>query len=487
MPKLAREMSLETILHGDLHNGLHATGQSQGLFVSVSSDKRRYVVRKHVGDEEYTCVLCGTVQEVSIDDAISCAELISVAFANGDLSKLNELNDLKLPIAIESYSSSKRVTHCGKDKTLHEIALDVLNNPLLNQSAAQDQVKRVLDRKSLINKFLCPLDGNVIGQNKSLLDPSTPIKDIGPDQFADQYLHSTSDQCHSRDYKFRSLIIEMLERALALGCYSSEDVQRFKLLTEHMSRQSYNHLPGLDYQLVPSFVGDLYHYGNGDGIFERQNNSAKLNENAIAYIFSILTAARSQAVRLMQWQEIDFARGIWTIPIAHDKIKAPNRIRSIVLASGALALLELVKSEHGDCSPESYVFIPPRKGDTLNDAGFKSCVKQINAKRIAQGLEPYVDPNSLDKNNKARIISQHATARASFDTWAAEHEGQNMSFRQSVFELCLLHQNEDNCPYGRAYNRNELIDDRRVVMEAWNDFCLSECSELRAMAAKFKR
>ena len=287
-------------------------------------------MRKHVGDEEYTCVLCGTVQEVSIDDAISCAELISIAFANGDLSKLNEL---KLPVAIESYSSSKRVTHCGKDKTLREIALDVLNNPMLNQSAAQDQAKRVLDRKSLINKFLCPLDGNVIGQNKSLLDPSTPIKDIGPDQFAEQYFHSTSDQCHSRDYKFRSLIIEMLERALALGCYSSEDVQRFKLLTEHMSRQSYNHLPGLDYQLVPSFVCDLYHYGNGDGIFERQNNSAKLNENAIAYIFSILTAARSQAVRLMQWQEIDFARGIWTIPIAHDKIKEPNRIRSIVLSS----------------------------------------------------------------------------------------------------------------------------------------------------------
>ena len=128
---------------------------------------------------------------MSIDDAISCAELISVAFANGDLSKLNEL---KLPVAIESYSSSKRVTHCGKDKTLREIALDVLNNPMLNQSAAQDQAKRVLDRKSLINKFLCPLDGNVIGHNKSLLDPSTSIKDIGPDQFAEQYFHSTSDQ-----------------------------------------------------------------------------------------------------------------------------------------------------------------------------------------------------------------------------------------------------------------------------------------------------
>lgn len=484
MPKLAREMSLETILHGELHNGLHATGQSQGLFVSVSSDKRSYVVRKHVGDKEYTCALRGTVQEVSIDDAIACAELISEAFANGDLSKLNELK--LLPVAIESYSSSKRVTHCGKDKTLREITLDVLNNPMLNHSAAQDQAKRVLDRKSLINKFLCPLDGNVIGQNESLLDPSTPIKDIGPDQFAEQYFRSTSDHCYSRDYKLRSLIIEMLERALALGCYSSEDVQRFKLLTERMSRQSYNHLPGLDYQLVPSFVCDLYHYGNGDGIFKRPKSSVKLNENAIAYIFSILTAARSQAVRLMQWREIDFARGIWTIPIAHDKIKAPNRIRSIVLSSGALALLELVKSEHGDCSPESYVFIPPRNGDTLNDAGFKSCVKQINAKRIAQGLEPYVDPNSLDKNNKARIISQHATARASFDTWAAEHDGQNKSFRQSVFELCLLHQNEDNCPYGRAYNRNELIDDRRVVLEAWNDFCLSKCHELQAMAAKFK-
>lgn len=102
------------------------------------------------------------------------------------------------------------------------------------------------------------------------------------------------------------------------------------------------------------------------------------------------------------------------------------------------------------------------------------------------GLEPYLDYGARDKEQQPRIITQHATARACFATWAADREGINTSFRQSVIELCLLHQNEDNCPYGRAYNRNELIDDRRVVMEAWNDFCLSECPELQAMAAKFK-
>ena len=61
--------------------------------------------------------------------------------------------------------------------------------------------------------------------------------------------------------------------------------------------------------------------------------------SARACEFSILTATRSQAVRLAQWDEINLEKGTWIIPIEHDKVKAQNRDRTIFLSSQALDLL----------------------------------------------------------------------------------------------------------------------------------------------------
>lgn len=189
-----------------------------------------------------------------------------------------------------------------------------------------------------------------MGKQGLLLDPRRPIKDIPPEQFAEMYSISTREHRYSRDHKFKCLIIEVLERAFALGCYSLENLERFKLLTGRMSKASYQHLPGLNVERIPDLIADLWQYSTGSGIFARAKSNTGLNENALAYIFSILTVARSQAVRLLQWQEIDFARGIWDMNPAHDKIKLPNRVRSIVLSSGALAMLDLIKSR--PCSPK---------------------------------------------------------------------------------------------------------------------------------------
>ena len=481
MPKLAPDMSLDEILHRSFSNGVYAIGHYKGLCLQVNNDGRFYAVRKHVGDTDWLCVL-GPVTDMSLKSAIEIAKRIE-----GNL--IDETKSNGQPLADIRVYCSQRETHGGAGRTLYEVIKDVLENPELNHSAAQDQAKRALDRKSLINKFLCSLDSRkvVMGKQGLLLDPRRPIKDIPPEQFAEMYSISTREHRYSRDHNFKCLIIEVLERAFALGCYSLENLERFKLLTGQMSKASYQHLPGLNVERIPDLIADLWQYSTGSGIFARAKSNTGLNENALAYIFSILTVARSQAVRLLQWQEIDFARGIWDMNPAHDKIKLPNRVRSIVLSSGALAMLDLIKSRHEDCSPYAYVFVPPRKGAHLNDAGFKVCIRQINAKRIEHGLEPYLDYGARDKEQQPRIITQHATARACFATWAADREGINTSFRQSVIELCLLHQNPNIRPYGYAYNRSALIHDRRIVLEDWSDCCLSKCEELRALAAKTKQ
>ena len=69
-------------------------------------------------------------------------------------------------------------------------------------------------------------------------------------------------------------------------------------------------------------------------IYENGSISAK------AVAFSILTAARSQAVKAATWAEFDLDAGIWNIPASHDKIKTANRDRTIFLSTQAIALLE---------------------------------------------------------------------------------------------------------------------------------------------------
>ena len=69
------------------------------------------------------------------------------------------------------------------------------------------------------------------------------------------------------------------------------------------------------------------------------------------------------------------------------------------------------------------------------------------------------------------MITQHATARASFKTWASTGENRK-KFDSDAVELCMAHHLKDD--YNGAYNRATLEAERREVMEAWGLYCLSQ-------------
>ena len=71
------------------------------------------------------------------------------------------------------------------------------------------------------------------------------------------------------------------------------------------------------------------------------------------------------------------------------------------------------------------------------------------------------------------MITQHATARASFKTWASTGENRK-KFDADAVELCMAHQLKDD--YNGAYNRTTLVEERREVMEAWGRYCLSQAT-----------
>ena len=192
--------------------------------------------------------------------------------------------------------------------------------------------------------------------------------------------------------------------------------------------------------------------------------------SARACEFSILTATRSQAVRLAQWDEINLEKGTWIIPIEHDKVKAQNRDRTIFLSSQALDLLRnLIRF-----SESPYVFHSSH-GSHFSDAALTMFLRGVHEKRFAQDGIGWIDPVKSEKLGKLCVITLHGTSRSTFRTWAKDDElGNNRRLDQEAVELCLLHSKND--AYNGAYDRAPLAQERRLIMQAWGDYCESLCS-----------
>lgn len=210
-------------------------------------------------------------------------------------------------------------------------------------------------------------------------------------------------------------------------------------------RSTSSHYASLDYREIPDFINDL---------LELNTISSK------AYIFSILTATRSKAVRFLAWDQIDIKAKTWEIPLKNDKSKNPDSLRTIILSDQAISIL---KTMDHVCD---YVFYNRQKNH-LSDAIFAKCVKTINAKRIIQGRSLLIDKNSLTN----REITQHRTARASFKTWSKSFDFK-YRINDDAVELCLLHKRKD--PLNGAYDRSKLIEERREIMKIWGEFCFSK-------------
>lgn len=189
--------------------------------------------------------------------------------------------------------------------------------------------------------------------------------------------------------------------------------------------------------------------------------------SARATEFAILTCSRSKAVRLATWDEIDFENRIWTVPVDHDKIKSEGRDRRIFLSVQAIALLKTLPR-----FPGSNVIFPNLRCRPLSDAALTMFLRGMHEARFAEDGHGWVDPVTTKVNGNPAVITLHGTARASFRTWAKSDElGNNRRFDQEAVELCLLHSKRDT--YKGAYDRAYLEKERRLIMDAWGDYCWS--------------
>lgn len=215
-----------------------------------------------------------------------------------------------------------------------------------------------------------------------------------------------------------------------------------------------SHNAALDYREIPKLIKACFD---------------KHTVPAYELIFSILTASRSKAVRLMKWAEINYKDKSWTIPLENDKIKKEQANRTIYLSKAAIQLLKWIDKR------SEYVFVS-KLCKTYTDSVFKSVIYQLNEDHIRFNTPIFVDRSIIDpKTKKPAVITQHGTARASFKSWASADENAKKRYNVDAVEMCMLHERKD--PLKGAYDRTKHVSERRRIMEDWGNYCVSLISD----------
>jgi integrase len=190
------------------------------------------------------------------------------------------------------------------------------------------------------------------------------------------------------------------------------------LLAKGAKKTPIEHYKALPYLDLPAFMTKLRAI---EGILARSLE------------FLILTAARTDEVRLSRWSEIDLAGRVWVIPAA--RMKA-GRERRVPLSGRAVEILQSL--------PRHSPYIFPGRGSA-----------------VAPNMMLWLLKEKMD------VPATVHGFRSTFADWCAEQT----DFPSEVREMALAHAVGDRVE--AAYRRGDLFEKRRQLAEVWSDFCAS--------------
>jgi integrase len=286
-------------------------------------------------------------------------------------------------------------------------------------SAGWRGVKQLTEWNSTLTRFAYPVIGSLPVQ---AIDVALVMRVLEP-------IWTVKPETASR---VRQRIEAILGWATARGFRSGDNPARWRdhlanLLPAPSKVAPTEHHPALPYPEIASFITEL-----------QQQESI----GARALEFAILTAARAGEVLGAKWGEINLAERLWTISGARMKEGKEHRVP---LSASAMAILKMQEIRLGD-----YVF-PGRNGSS--PLGKTTVFKLL--RRMGRGA-----------------LTMHGF-RSTFRDWCAERT----NFPREVAELALAH--SVGSEVERAYQRGDLFQKRRQIMDAWARFCTAP-----AMAGK---
>jgi len=182
--------------------------------------------------------------------------------------------------------------------------------------------------------------------------------------------------------------------------------------------------------------------------FARLRQSASMS--ALALEFAILTGARISEALKAEWREVDHDRAVWTIPPERMKRTLPH---AVPLAARAAAILTALHEHRGR---GKLVFLGARPGSSLSRATLLDLSYRVSG-------------------GKASCHGWRSTLRS----WMAD-----AGVEFELAEAALAHSKGGVV---EAYQRSNLIERRRPVMERWARFLSGEepaTAEVTPLAAR---
>jgi integrase len=206
------------------------------------------------------------------------------------------------------------------------------------------------------------------------------------------------------------------------------DGVKFGLNKQPRIRQHYKALP---YNEIGKFWNRL----------ESKNSNKTAN---LAFKFLILTASRLSEVLNAEWSEIDFQTSIWTKPAERMKNAREHRVP---LGVHQLAILNKLNKTQAQ---SKFIFYDDLKRDVLPKAIFFRILRSLNFDITTHGF------------------------RSTFRDWAAES---SLNFSNEACEIALAHSIKDTTE--SAYRRGDLLEKRRLLMNAWADFVIASSTSAK--------
>jgi integrase len=237
--------------------------------------------------------------------------------------------------------------------------------------------------------------------------------------------------------RVRGRIEAVLDYAQARGWRGLENPARWrghvaKMLPERSKVAQVQHHAAIAWKDVAGFVGSLR---------SRDATAARALE------FTILTAARTSEVLGARWAEVDRKAAIWTVPGARMKAGREHRVplsAAAVTVLDGMAKLRPDDDTHG----AAYIFPGNRDGRPLSQMAMLMLLRRM----------------------KRDDLTAHGF-RSTFRDWCAEAT----TFPHEMAEIALAHTVGDKVE--AAYRRGDMIEKRRVMMDAWATFCAADASK----------
>jgi len=180
-----------------------------------------------------------------------------------------------------------------------------------------------------------------------------------------------------------------------------------------------DHYPALPWQDMPAFMDAL---------------RAKPFMGARALAFTILTAGRSNQTIGACWDEFDLNNRIWTVPAIRMK---GGRDHRVPLCDTAMAIMAIQRN-YRKYSNSNFVFPGANTTQPMYRTTMHELLKSINDKVTIHGF------------------------RSTFRQWAADtnrsHEAAEMALAHALSKV------------ERAYQRSDLLEERRLLMKAWDGY-----------------